>query len=133
MMDAIPSFLCDFEKFKDSEHGTPESPPLAHALLLDAMRARASDLRIEPLSGAKRVRFRIDGILHTVAMLTNQQGQVLLNQFKAISDLDPVTRFTPRDTRTTVHLEEGHIDLRLALAPCAHGEMLSVRLLDSKR
>jgi type II secretory ATPase GspE/PulE/Tfp pilus assembly ATPase PilB-like protein len=71
--------------------------------------------------------------LHDVAVLNVPQARILLNQFKAISDVDPIVRFTPKDTRATVMLPKGKIDLRLALAPCQHGEKLAIRLLDPQR
>jgi len=80
-----------------------------------------------------RLRFRIDGVLADVADLPTEHGRVVVNQFKAISDLDPVTRFTAKDTRATVELDGAPLDIRLALAPCHHGEVLVVRLLDPKR
>jgi type II secretory ATPase GspE/PulE/Tfp pilus assembly ATPase PilB-like protein len=80
-----------------------------------------------------RLRFRVDGVLSDVVDLPAAQARVVMNQFKAISDLDPVTRFTPKDTRTTVTLDGTQIDIRLALAPCHHGEALVLRLLDPRR
>ena len=115
------------------ETGTLDTPDLAYALVLDAQRERASDVHIEPRSDNYRVRLRIDGFLHDAAILNVPHARILLNQFKAISDLDPIMRFTPKDTRATVMLPKGKLDLRLALAPCQHGEKLAIRLLDPTR
>jgi type II secretory ATPase GspE/PulE/Tfp pilus assembly ATPase PilB-like protein len=116
-----------------AKHPNPGLPSLAFALLLDAERARASDLHFEPRSTGTRLRFRIDGVLSDVADLSAEEGRVVLNQFKAIADLDPVTHFTTKDTRATIELDGGDLDIRLALAPCHHGEALVLRLLDAKR
>jgi general secretion pathway protein E len=115
------------------ESGTLDTPDLAYALIMDAQRERASDIHVEPRSDNYRLRLRIDGVLYDAAALHVPQARILLNQFKAISDLDPVVRFTPKDTRTTVALPAGKVDLRLALAPCQQGEKLAIRLLDPQR
>jgi general secretion pathway protein E len=115
------------------ESGTLDTPDLAYALIMDAQRERVSDIHIEPRTDNYRLRLRIDGVLYDAATLHVPQARILLNQFKAISDLDPIVRFTPRDTRATVTLPVGKVDLRLALAPCQQGEKLAIRLLDPQR
>src|SRR5687767_5712342 len=115
--DFVRGLLSELRRLVE-ESGTLDTPDLAYALVVDAQRERASDIHIEPKSEGYRIRLRIDGVLHDVAVLHVSQARMLLNQFKAISDLDPVVRFTPKDTRATVTLPSGKIDLRLALAPC---------------
>jgi general secretion pathway protein E len=62
-----------------------------------------------------------------------EQGKWLTNQFKALANLDPIVRFTPKDSHAHLTLNGAEIDLRLALAPCQRGEALSIRLLDAER
>jgi len=130
--DLVRDLLAELRRLAE-ETGTLDTPDLAYALVLDAQRERASDVHIEPRSDNYRVRLRIDGFLHDAAILNVPHARILLNQFKAISDLDPIMRFTPKDTRATVMLPKGKLDLRLALAPCQHGEKLAIRLLDPTR
>ena len=130
--DLVRDLLSELRRLAE-ETGTLDTPYLAYALILDAQRERASDVHIEPRSDNYRLRMRIDGYLHDAAILNVPHARILLNQFKAISDLDPIVRFTPKDTRATVVLPKGKIDLRLALAPCQHGEKLAIRLLDPQR
>ena len=130
--DFVRELLSELRELVE-EPGTLETPALAHALVVDAKRERASDIHIEPKSDGYRVRLRIDGALHDAAVLHVSQARILLNQFKVISDVDPVVRFTPKDTRATIMLPSGKLDLRLALAPCQHGEKLAIRLLDPQR
>jgi general secretion pathway protein E len=130
--DFVRSLLAELRRLAE-ECGTRDTPDLAYALILDAHRERASDIHIEPRSDSYRLRLRIDGLLHDAASLAVPQARILLNQFKAMSDLDPIVRFTPKDTRATVILPAGKVDLRLALAPCQHGEKLAIRLLDAQR
>jgi general secretion pathway protein E len=111
----------------------PRRADLTQALVCDAIKARASDIHIDPAIEGARVRFRIDGILTDVAALSAEQGKYLSNQFKALANLDPIVRFTPKDSHAHMSLADGGIDIRLALAPCHRGETLCIRLLDPRR
>ena len=108
-------------------------PLIAVPLIQDALRARASDIHIEPQTGECRLRFRIDGTVCDVANIAKEAGQLLINQFKAIAGLDPVVRFTPRDAHARVAHNGGATDLRLAFTPCQSGEALALRILDPAR
>lgn len=125
--------LSAYQDSVKTETHTTHRPDLALALVQDAMTARASDIHLEPRDDEMRVRLRIDGAVSDVAGLTAEQGKWLTNQFKALADLDPVVRFTPKDSHARVCLNDCTVDLRLALAPCQQGEALSIRLLDPKR
>ena len=129
--DLAPEFLRELADLASRGHAV--SSEISLALLRDAQRARVSDIHFEPRTSGIRLRFRIDGALSDVAELSAEQARIVVNQFKALSDLDPVTRFTAKDTRATVELDGSALDIRLALAPCHHGEALVVRLLDPKR
>ncbi|HVY71005.1 MAG TPA: GspE/PulE family protein [Verrucomicrobiae bacterium] len=108
-------------------------PDLARALVEDALAARASDIHLEPRQTGVCVRLRVDGAITDVASLTLEEGRWVTNQFKALANLDPVARFTPRDSHARVGIPGGFADLRLALAPCQRGEALTIRLFDPKR
>ena len=129
--ELAPRFLRELKKL--SPRGRIDSSNLALELLRDAQHARVSDIHFEPRTAGTRLRFRIDGALSDVVELPADQARIVVNQFKAMSDLDPVTRFTAKDTRATVNLDGEALDIRLALAPCHHGEALVVRMLDPKR
>lgn len=129
--DLVPQFQRGLKSL--AARGHADSSALAFALLRDAQHARASDIHFEPRTSGTRLRLRIDGALSDVVDIPADPARIVINQFKVIGDLDPVTRFTAKDTRATIKLGGGDIDIRLALAPCHHGETLVVRLLDPKR
>jgi general secretion pathway protein E len=108
-------------------------PDLAGAVLEDAHEVRASDIHVEPQRNEMRVRLRIDGALSDVARLTEDEGKCLINQFKALANLDPIARFTPKDSHARYWIAGRPLDLRLALVPSEQGEALSIRLLDPER
>ncbi len=129
LLDVFESFDLSPQSY---EAGTTPAE-LPQAVVQDALAARASDIHIEPGTNDIRVRFRIDGALSDVASLSMEQGKWLTNQFKALASLDPVVRFTPKDSHAHLSFNGAEIDLRLALAPCQRGEALSIRLLDAER
>ncbi|WP_428939978.1 GspE/PulE family protein [Fontivita pretiosa] len=106
---------------------------LASRLLADALRHHASDIHLDPQGQSSRIRFRIDGDLLDVAILSRAQGGRLLRHFKAISGLDSADRFRPADSRLTQIVDGREIDLRIAALPSVAGEKLSIRLLDRSR
>lgn len=105
----------------------------AQVLLTCAAKCGASDIHFESFTQGARIRFRIDGIVWDVAQLTDPQARVVLNQLKALAELDPIIRFTPKDARAVFESGAGRIDLRIALAPGPMGETMAIRLLDPQR
>jgi general secretion pathway protein E len=132
--DLVPQFLTklyasDEQSLALEEH-TRNRPDLAQALVADALKARASDIHLEPHPSETRVRLRIDGQVLDTVNLTRPQAKSLINQFKTIANLDPIVRFAPKDSHARILLNDRAVDLRLALAPCQGGEALTLRLLD---
>lgn len=106
---------------------------LSDALLEDAVVLGASDIHVEPHRDGARVRMRVDGAVRDACHLSTEMGRVVVNQFKALANLDPIVRFTPRDAHARFVSSTGPIDLRLGLAPVLERDALSVRLLDPNR
>ena len=110
--------------------GDAELAAMADAIVRDAYRERATDIHLDPQTGGYRIRFRIDGIMHDAALLTVQQGNRLVNQFKTMADIDPVAIFFPEEARRTYEMDEATIDLRVTVAPCISGVKVAIRMLD---
>lgn len=109
-----------------------DTPALAHQLMLDAVRERATDVHLQPESNGLRIRLRIDGTLHDTAVLSHQQGERLLRRFKALAGVDPVPLTKPADGRAIYEVEDRVLHLRIACSPAVCGEALAVRILDPK-
>jgi type II secretory ATPase GspE/PulE/Tfp pilus assembly ATPase PilB-like protein len=103
--------------------------PWARALIADAVRARASDIHLDPLAAGTRVRFRIDGAVHDIATLPPARGLRLLRFFKVNSDLDPAPSLLPEDSHFQMESDGKPLDVRLTCAPCVLGDKLALRLL----
>jgi general secretion pathway protein E len=107
--------------------------PLAQALNLiveEAVKARASDIHIEPEEDRLRVRYRIDGTLHDLMSLPLSIHPALISRIKILSDLNIADRHRPQDGQFTIKAKGRGIDVRVATTPTVNGEMAELRLLD---
>jgi general secretion pathway protein E len=103
---------------------------LVHAMLLQAVKQRASDIHIEPGEQGVRVRFRIDGVLYDRVMLRPAVREAVASRIKVMSRMDIAERRLPQDGGVTIRIGQRHIDLRVATLPSQHGERVVMRLLD---
>lgn len=108
-----------------------ESPETleAHALLTDAVNARASDLHLDPFPDHYRVRLRIDGMMVDAIEVSFAQGRRLVNQFKAMATLDPIPSVRCDEGSFVYSLDEADLDLRVTSVPCVSGDKLAIRVL----
>ncbi|MBX3095960.1 MAG: type II/IV secretion system protein [Fimbriimonadaceae bacterium] len=103
---------------------------LANALLAKAIRAKASDIHIEPSARDTKVRFRVDGILQEVMVIPKAVQRTLVSRYKVIAGLDIGERRIPQDGRFAVNITEGTYDLRVSTYPTVNGEKIVMRVLD---
>lgn len=103
---------------------------LAHDLIARAVEANASDIHIEPGEDSVRVRYRIDGLLHTFDRLPPNMRQSLISRIKVMAQLNIAERRLPQDGRTTVSVRGRDIDLRVSTMPTVYGESVALRILD---
>lgn len=111
---------------------TNEKPAvqLANQILNQSVRAGASDVHIEPREKSLRVRFRIDGVLHDVMHPPWQLHPSLVSRIKVMANMNIAERRIPQDGRTTLRVDNNTVDIRVATLPAAHGEKVTLRLLD---
>jgi general secretion pathway protein E len=105
---------------------------LVHAMLLQAIRQRASDIHIEPTEEGVRVRFRIDGVLFERARLRAEVRDAVASRMKVMGRMDIAERRLPQDGGVTVRVGERRIDLRISTLPSQYGERVVMRLLDKQ-
>jgi len=107
--------------------------PIAHQLdkmLDEAVKARASDVHIEPDDNRLRIRYRIDGILHEVASLPLTVHHGLISRIKILSDMNIADHRRPQDGQFSFDSDNKYIDVRVATVNTVNGEMAVLRLLD---
>ena len=100
-------------------------------LLQYAFEQRASDIHLEPRREHGSVRFRIDGVLHTVYQIPTSIMGAVTSRIKALGRMDVVEKRRPQDGRVKTKTPGGdEIELRLSTMPTAFGEKLVMRIFD---
>ena len=103
---------------------------LVHELIVRAVETQASDIHIEPREDSVRVRFRIDGVLHTVETLPLSVRLAMSSRIKIMAELNIAERRLPQDGRIKVTVRGHEIDLRVSTMPTMCGESVVLRILD---
>lgn len=99
--------------------------------ILDAaVRARASDVHVEPKEGRTVVRMRVDGDMRELYTLKADAGLMLITRFKALAALDVAERRKPQDGSMQTEIDGRVFVLRLATTSTPSGESLVIRLLE---
>jgi general secretion pathway protein E len=108
---------------------------LVDALLFEALSRKASDVHIQPLADRTLVRYRLDGVLHTVRELPRNRGltTAVVSRVKVMGRMDIAERRIPQDGRATVSIGERDVDLRISTLPTSYGERAVIRLLDNSQ
>ena len=107
--------------------------PLVQALNLiidEAVKARASDIHIEPEEDRVRIRYRIDGTLHDTMSLPLNVHRALVSRIKILGEMNIADHFRPQDGQFSTVAKGREIDVRVATAPTVLGETATLRLLD---
>ena len=97
-----------------------------------ALDQRASDIHIEPKRDACVVRFRIDGILHTIYKLPKAVHSAITSRIKSLGRLDIAEKRRPQDGRIKIGQgeESSDVEVRVSTVPVAFGEKTVLRILD---
>lgn len=103
---------------------------LINALLLEAIRERASDIHIETQERRLAVRFRVDGILRPVLEPKRALAPLLVSRIKVMARLDIAEKRQPQDGRVSLRVGPHEIDVRVSTIPSQFGERVVLRLLD---
>lgn len=100
-------------------------------LIVEAIRAEATDIHIEPFDDYLRVRFRIDGILHTVPTPPSIRNfhSSIVSRIKIMANLNIAEKRLPQDGKILANLGDGKYDLRVSILPTPHGETINIRIL----
>jgi len=117
-----------------------ESAPIikvSNLILIEALKAGASDIHVEPYEKEFRVRFRVDGVLHNIMALPMRTRDPLISRLKIMAKLDISEKRLPQDGRIKIRLRVEErtrdLDLRVSVVPTHFGEKVVMRLLDKSR
>jgi len=105
---------------------------LVHQTLEEALRARASDIHVEPMTDRVRVRLRVDGLCFEAKSLPKDIQGAVISRLKIMAHMDIAEKRKPQDGRIQVTLLGREIDLRVSALPATHGESVVMRILDKE-
>jgi type II secretory ATPase GspE/PulE/Tfp pilus assembly ATPase PilB-like protein len=100
-------------------------------IIREALTERATDIHVEPLENDLRIRYRVDGILHEVAVPPQLRvlQSAIISRLKVMAHMDIAERRLPQDGRINLTTVAGAIDVRVSTIPTVNGESISLRLL----
>ncbi len=103
---------------------------IAHAIMMQAIREKASDIHVEPGIKGVRIRYRIDGVLNETMTVPKHIQAALISRFKIMAELNIAERRVPQDGRIPVRHEGKDYDMRVSCLPTMFGEKIVMRILD---
>jgi len=108
----------------------PPVVKLVNSILFEAVRARASDVHVQPQEEELVVRQRIDGVLFDTLKVPKDYQEEMISRLKVLGRMNIAEKRLPQDGRATVRVGDRLIDLRIASLPTSYGERVVVRFLD---
>lgn len=102
-------------------------------VLKHAIDGRASDIHIEPIREKLKIRFRVDGALHTTLLLPKKVHEGIITRIKILTNMQLDEKRKPQDGRFSTRISGRDIDFRVSTFPTYFGEKAVIRILDSQR
>lgn len=102
-------------------------------ILRHATEGNASDIHIEHMGEKIRVRFRVDGTLHTSLLLPASVHSAIVSRIKILASLKLDEKRKPQDGRFSARIDGRKIDFRVSTLPSYYGEKVVMRILDSEK
>lgn len=131
----------DLEKFSEKLSSLGEvaslissasTTQLVAVVIAAGLKTNSSDIHIEAEIDGIKLRYRIDGVLHTATVLEKSVWQNLISRLKLLSGLKLNIETKPQDGRFSIQTANDKIDVRVSTLPTAYGESVVMRLLLSK-
>ncbi|MCC6750795.1 MAG: type II secretion system ATPase GspE [Deltaproteobacteria bacterium] len=125
-------FQSTSEELVDIIDVTDEAPIIrwVNSLIFQAVKERASDIHVEPGEREVVVRYRIDGVLYETRRANRNYAASIAARVKIMAGLNIAEKRLPQDGRIRRRIAGKDIDMRVATAPTAKGERITIRLLD---
>ena len=129
------SIIQEIEETTDLLDDTSDAPviKLVNHMISQSVKARASDIHIEPFQDSIKVRYRIDGILYDMLSPPRWIQSSLVSRIKVMADMNIAEKRVPQDGRLDVRIGDQEIDIRVSTVPTSFGERLVLRLLNKSR
>ena len=145
LSNVVGEALKDIQQKQETDHapvlvkdGKPDQQVLEDApiikivdvILNNAVDANASDIHVEPSENDVRIRYRIDGMLHTFLQLPKNVHSAITSRIKILSNLKIDEQRLPQDGRFHMDFGKKSVDFRVSTLPLMYGEKVVMRLLD---
>ncbi len=123
------------EKIEDEEKIVEDAPiiKIVAVIINHATEGNASDIHIENTGEQVKVRFRVDGILHTSLVLPLNVYSGIVARIKILAKLRLDEKRKPQDGGFSAKVSGRKIDFRVSTLPTYYGEKVVMRILDSER
>jgi type IV pilus assembly protein PilB len=120
---------------KDENKITEDAPiiKIVAVILNHATEGNASDIHIENTGEKVKVRFRVDGILHTSLVLPPNVYSGIVARIKILSKLKLDEKRKPQDGGFSAKIAGRKVDFRVSTFPAYYGEKVVMRILDSEK
>ncbi|MBI4093620.1 type II/IV secretion system protein [Candidatus Kaiserbacteria bacterium] len=134
--DSAPLYLDDATlkaQGESLEKNIQEDAPtikIVSTILRYAIDGKASDIHIEPQAHGVRVRYRVDGDLHTSVVLPSTTLRPLIARIKVLASIRLDEQRKPQDGRFSASIDGREIDFRVSTFPSYYGEKVEIRILD---
>lgn len=102
---------------------------LVNHIISQSIKARASDIHIEPYRTSFKVRYRVDGILYDLLTPPKWIQPTLISRIKVMAKMDIAEKRLPQDGRLEIKMGDQKIDVRVSTIPISFGERVVLRLL----
>ena len=119
----------ELEKAAAGEDADAPVIKLINLLISEAVRMRASDVHVEPMSDRVRVRYRVDGVCMIRDNIPKAMQPSVVARLKIMSGIDIAEKRLPQDGRIKMRIAGQEIDFRVSALPAYHGESVVLRIL----
>jgi general secretion pathway protein E len=125
----------ELEEPQDLLDTSDEAPiiKLVNSLMFRAVKAKASDIHVEPFEKDLVVRFRIDGVLYDIMHPPKKVQNSVISRIKIMANLNIAEKRLPQDGRIRIKMAGKDIDIRVSTLPTSFGESVVMRLLDKSK
>ncbi|MFZ4631745.1 MAG: GspE/PulE family protein [Patescibacteria group bacterium] len=131
--DDIVAVKTESEGVTDEDINSAPVSRIVSVVIRHAVEARASDIHIEPFAKESRVRYRIDGILHTSLTLPRSIHNAIIARIKVLAKLKLDETRIPQDGRIRLLVNNREVDFRVSTLPLVSQEKVVMRILDTSR
>ncbi|MBW2640000.1 MAG: type II secretion system ATPase GspE [Deltaproteobacteria bacterium] len=132
MEEDSSAIISEIEEKADLLDDISDAPiiKLVNHIISQSVKARASDIHMEPYQDSFKVRYRVDGILYDLLSPPKWVQPALISRIKVMAKMNIAEKRLPQDGRLDVKIGNQEIDVRVSTIPTSFGERLVLRLLD---